>query len=47
MIKNSSFRQKKVYANRVLINNQNGKIYEMSSDMNKLLGIHHEGNICF
>lgn len=36
MIKESAFRQKEVYANRVLIYAQNGKIYELSSDMNEL-----------
>jgi hypothetical protein len=43
MIKESAFRQKEVYANRVLIYAQNEKIYELSSDMNELgeIAINH------
>lgn len=35
MIRESAFRQKGVYANRVRISSQNGKIYELSSLMNE------------
>jgi Mg/Co/Ni transporter MgtE len=36
MIRESAFRQKGVYANRVRISSQNGKIYELSSHKNEL-----------
>ncbi len=38
MIRESVFRQKGVYANRVRISSQNGKIYELSSHKNELAG---------
>lgn len=42
MIRESVFRQKEVYTNRVRICSQNGRIYEQNSDMKELSEIAFE-----
>lgn len=44
MIRESAFRQKGVYANRIRISSQNGKIYELSSHMNEFYEIGQKCN---